>query len=388
MKFFTHPITIAVFVFGALGAFLFLTRPVDAHVLAQQFVDECKDAKNKPTCYETEVPHLYPKYSIKDVFEVVRGIRVLDPEYQFCHVLAHKLGEAAVAKDPDKWFELMPQNPSDGLCSNGFVHGVIGGRFRAEVLDESTITQLLPQFEKACEPRPTWQPSSLDEAICYHGMGHLYMFITDADVPHALSLCEETTQSPTGDFRRVCTEGVFMQIFQAIEPDDTLLVEKIKPKKQNIRNYCATFTDDIFEGACLRESWPEFKDGIIDGSGVGAFCANHPNNDEETKCYQSVFSVLGRQSLAHTDQILHACAQVPEARKPMCYEYGARAILEESRLESTRAIDFCLKTPPNFVDGCIVGLIQTASFTFGTQQNQYQAFCKALPVNYQASCNP
>ncbi|MBX4192236.1 hypothetical protein KW798_01995, partial [Candidatus Parcubacteria bacterium] len=141
----------AVFVI-ALGVFISLNKPVDAQTLAKQAVDECAGAKDKPSCYEKTVPALFPQYSVSEIFKVVRTVRAMDSSYQFCHVLAHKVGEAAVAADPDKWIDLMSLNPTDGLCSNGFIHGVIGGRFRAEVLDDETIAKLLPQFEMACEP--------------------------------------------------------------------------------------------------------------------------------------------------------------------------------------------------------------------------------------------
>src|SRR3989344_3814855 len=213
-----------IFFFAALAALLMWFVLSSRETALVKIVHDCAQARDRSACYEAEVPTLYPQLSVAQVFDIVREIRREDPSYQFCHVLAHKIGERVVAEDPERWIDAIPLNPPDGLCSNGFIHGVVGGRFRAEVLDDETLEKLIPDFSRACEPRKGWQPSSLDQAICYHGIGHLYMFVTDADIPKALSLCERTARGsdPERDFRRVCREGVFMQIYQPLEPDDYL----------------------------------------------------------------------------------------------------------------------------------------------------------------------
>ncbi|MDP3645876.1 MAG: hypothetical protein Q8R25_02210, partial [bacterium] len=232
-----------VFALGAgIGAsYLFPIGVADANAI----VEKCEADQNKTRCYEHEVPTLFPQYSIADIFGVIREIRRLDPSYQFCHVLAHKLGEAIVAEDPSKWLDAMSQNPPNSLCSNGFIHGVIVGRFRNDILDETSIQEAIPDFRRACEPRSSpageWHPSRLDQAICYHGMGHLFTFITNADLRRALDICDAVGESDTGSFFRVCREGVFMQIYQPLEPDDFELVAQlpIKPTKENYRRFCA-----------------------------------------------------------------------------------------------------------------------------------------------------
>ncbi len=181
--------------------------------LARTIVDRCQDEGDRPACYEREVPALYPQRSVEELFDTIRTVRTLYSSYQFCHVAAHKLGEKVVAEDPDAWVDAIALNPADGLCSNGFIHGVVGGRFRAEVLDEKTMTSLMPDFRRACEERSDWQPSSLDRAICYHGMGHLFLFISDGNIDRALATCESATDA---NYRRVCAQGVFMQIYQPL----------------------------------------------------------------------------------------------------------------------------------------------------------------------------
>lgn len=372
------------------GAALLMLQPTsEIAAEAETVVEKCATAGDKVKCYEDEVPNLYPGLGVEEIFDVVRHVRELDPEYQFCHVLGHGLGELVVAEDPRNWIDAIPFNPRDGLCSNGFIHGVIGGRFRAEVLDNETLEKHIPDFSRACEPRDNWSPSALDQAMCYHGMGHLYMFITDADLPNALSLCERTAGGGGSrqDFRRVCREGVFMQIYQPLEPDDFLLIERmaVQPTKETVRKFCARYQRDEYEGACLRESWPFFREEIIDGTGIGEFCSDQPNAEEETACYQSAFAILGRMSLGDTDNILRACGEVPESQQPLCYESGAQAVLEENRDDVSVAIGLCERTPEEHRAPCLQSLVSKVNFNFAATE-QAKNFCDSLPPDMRNGC--
>lgn len=343
---------------------------------AAEFVAKCANhERGSMWCYEQEVPKLYPERSASEIFEVIREIRERDRSYQFCHVLAHKLGELVVAEDVAAWLDAIPLNPTDGMCSNGFIHGVIVGRFRNDTLDEKTLQKTIPDFARACEPRPNWRPSGLDQAICYHGMGHLFMFITGADINRSLSVCDAITRSPTGNFERVCREGVFMQTYQPLEPDDFALLELLpeKPTRDNYRRLCAPYDDDD-EGACLREAWPFFRDDIIAGR-VAEFCSGQPNEAEENKCYESALTIIGRQMLGDSTQSAAACDTVPTPRRGECYTIVAQAILEEDRRQGDEAIAFCEQGGEAVAHVCISSLVSRASWLFGPHSPEHEAFC-------------
>ncbi|MBI5457503.1 hypothetical protein HY971_02135 [Candidatus Kaiserbacteria bacterium] len=374
------------FVFLAFLAAFFFTRTFSPDSSARAIVSECaRLAGDHAPCYESEVPQLYPRLSVSRIFNVIREIRREDPSYQFCHVLAHKVGERVVAEDPTKWVDAIPLNPADGLCSNGYIHGVIGGRFRAEVLTDAMLTTLLPDFKRACEPRDGWDPSELDRAICYHGMGHLYDFITDADLQKALDLCKETTPEDT---RRVCIEGVFMQIYQPLEPDDFLLIKQmpVQPSTTTVRQFCSSFRNPDYVGACLRESWPFFRKSIMDGIGVEAFCSGQPSAELEDLCYRSAFTIIGRLSLGKQEAAARACSKSPEIRQGMCYSVIAQSVLEEDRSDAKGALALCARAPEALVQGCREWLVSQAPFVFGSNAQEYRRFCTELPASLQQSC--
>ncbi len=375
---------------GVLGLVVLLgiwheIRIQNAVSLARTIILRCKSASDHSPCYESEVPKLYPDLTVPQIFDVVREIRREDTTYQFCHVLGHKIGERIVAEDPARWVEAIPLNPPDGLCSNGFIHGVIGGRFRAEVLNDATIQKFLPDFTRACAPRANWQPSDLDRAICYHGMGHLYDFITNADLPKALTLCAETAPE---NFQRVCIEGVFMQIYQPLEPDDFLLIKQmpVQPSTTTVRQFCAAYKDPVYAGACLRESWPYYTKEILDGSSFTKFCAGQPNKEQEDTCYEAAFTIVGRLSLGKPEDAARACGRAPTTRQTACYSIVADAILEEDRLNAKDALAFCARAPGAIADSCILSLVSKARFNFGQDVQEYNLFCAALPASYQQTC--
>jgi hypothetical protein len=352
---------------------------------AQSIVKKCAGPGDHSACYEAAVPDLYPGLSVPQIFDVITDIRTMDPTYQFCHVLAHEVGERVVAEDPNNWIDAIHLNPPDGLCSNGFIHGIIIGRFRNVVVDDATFQKFLPDFIRACEPSDNWNPSDLDRAICYHGMGHLFTYITNADLPVALHYCSEVVPD---QFARVCIEGVFMQIYQPLEPDDYALIAqmKVKPTKDNVRQFCASFKDPLYVGACLRESWPFFESGIQSGKGAQAFCSGQPNAEETDECYQSISSIIGRMSLQDPAQAASACNAIPANQQETCFSFSAQAILEEDRTQVQQAVDLCNRASASVATACLGDLSTRSQFVYGTDTSDHSALCTLMPVDLQAEC--
>ena len=377
-------VSMFVLALGSLFLWASISNAGSVEKYGQTIVETCTQEEVSSECYEREIPKLYPQLSVDKVFDVVRYIRRNDMSYQFCHVAAHFVGERVVADDPNSWTSSMRLNPSDGLCSNGFIHGVIGGRFRADVLTDETLEHHIQDFSRACAASDGWNPSELDQAICHHGMGHLYMFITDADVEKSLSLCERTTDE---QYQRVCIEGVFMQIYQPLEPDDYVLIERLDPKptKDTVREYCARYEEDEHEGACLRESWPFVQEGIWDGTGISEFCSGHPNDEETQKCYVTGITIASRFSLQNDSAATDVCSYIPDEHTGLCFTTFARSLIEEDRSTGTEAVARCMSAPTQYQDVCISNLIATAHFMFGDSSHG-TSFCEAVPPTYTNSC--
>jgi hypothetical protein len=383
-----RPIILLIVVTGLLvGTYFFLHRGSSStDSIARQIVSSCeKSGADHAECYEAKVPELYPRLSVEHIFDVVRTIRQTDRTYQFCHVLAHKIGERVVSEDPNGWVEAISLNPFDGLCSNGYIHGIVGGRFRSEVLDTTTMEKFMPDFIRACEPRNDWDPSSLSRAICYHGMGHLADYITNADLPKALDFCSQVAPE---EYRRVCIQGVFMQIYQPLEPDDFALIAqmKVSPTKKTVRTFCAAFKHPIDVGSCLEESWPLFQDSIFDGTGAASFCSGQPNATETDQCYVSISSIIGRTSLGQPQKTAAACDNFSPDRREVCYSFSASAVLEEDLSDAAPAIALCQRAGEPIASECLSDLLNHSNFTFGNNTAAFGRFCDALPEYLRSEC--
>ncbi len=112
-----------------------------------------------------------------------------------CHAVAHDLGHAALAQANDSVSAALRER-SD-VCGGGYIHGVIERALAASSDPQRDILRV-------CAPR--------QEGICWHGVGHGAMFVTDMNVSRSLALC---AKAPSTLLEHRCGEGVFMQRFNA-----------------------------------------------------------------------------------------------------------------------------------------------------------------------------
>jgi len=358
---------------------------------AQSVIETCKDEKYRPTCYEREIPDLLSVISIEEVFDVLRLVQEKDSSYRFCHVLAHEVGERETAKDPSLWFDVIPRCPTDGLCSNGCIHGATVERFSKEVLSDEEIELAIPDLAIACEPRGDWNPSPLDQAICYHGLGHMGIHITKADIGKSLEICDLIARKEDGrNYEQVCDEGVYMQLFQPLEPEDFALIDELsmKPSAENLSEFCRNNSSSAAEeAACWREGWPFFREKLQSGGGIVEFCSHSPNEEQEENCYGTVLAVLGRTSLDNPEQAVRVCSELPAIRQGQCFSIAAVAVVEEGRKRGVEAVAFCKSAPSEELTGvCYDTLVSRASFVFHPTSPEFGAMCDALPQPWQERC--
>lgn len=356
--------------------------------LAARMVEECKDAPHAQTCYEEVVPPLLEQYEMNEVFDVIREIRRQDSGYQFCHVLAHEIGEHETEKDPEAWMDVLTKCPTDGLCSNGCMHGASVARFANETLSSAQVELAIPDLQIACEPREGWNPSALDSAICYHGVGHLSVHMTAANIPRALEICDAVAQ---GDEHkdRLCDEGVYMQLFQPLEPEDYALIDLLPqtPTKENIEEFCGEYGGEDEKAACWREGWPTHREELETPEGIIAFCSNGPAYNDEARCYTTVLTINARFSLNRPEFMADLCSGVPGKYQEECFEIGSTAIIEENRIDYNTAFSFCERAEDERIkDACYENLTGYVTFVYSPGAPEARAYCEHLPEKWRATC--
>ena len=141
-------------------------------------------------------------------FAKLKSLVAQDPKIAVqCHNLSHAIGDAAYLKY-GSFTAAYAYN--DFMCGSGYIHSLVVNAFKET--DNPT-----PIVKEICAGQ---------DGYCYHGIGHGLMFFTHNDVPKAVAYCNELNDSE--DAAR-CSEGVFMQNFEAGQDDPTPYVYATDP---------------------------------------------------------------------------------------------------------------------------------------------------------------
>jgi len=355
---------------------------------AKQALAKCASDSHRQSCYDEEIPNLMDKptaLSMEDAFEITRLVQKKDKSYSFCHVLGHNLSAKEVGKDTSKWKEIVTRCPS-GVCSNGCIHGGFQERFRSETLTDQQLQEAKKDLLDLCEPRGNWNPTGLERGSCYHAVGHLLMYMTNADLVKSTNLCEEIAKKADGaDYSQVCFDGAFMQIFQPLEPEDFALVKGKQPTKEKVYSFCEEFSGQK-RGSCMSESWPLFRMEIMTPDGLVKFCSE-TIPQEVDRCYTSLFYVLPVQFQFDIEKLHTFCTDLPQKRKTQCFANIASRLIETDYRNIDKSVDLCRNAIPYDTDGaCFQELLLYSTYNFHKGSEEFYALCNALPENWKKKC--
>ena len=386
---------IIVIALGFLNFFVYKLGNISGNISANSLdkyatgiVKKCSSASYKPTCYEKEVPMLMDSISMEEAFQVTRIIQDLDKSYQYCHVLGHELSARETAKDPGKWKDIIPRCPS-GLCSNGCIHGAFQERFRAESLPGDEIERIKPELKHICEPRENWDPTGLESGTCYHALGHLLMYITDADIYNSSKICEDVALDMNGrNWSPLCYDGVFMQLFQPLEPDDFALIAGKEIKKNELSSFCSKFTGEK-RNSCWSEGWPLYRDDIMKPEGLVEFCSGKFVTDinDQRSCYLDLFYVLAAQFQFNIFRMRDFCEGLPNPWKNQCFANFASRMIETDYRNIPTVIKWCSEVlSEDGKDTCFRELIFYSTYNFHAGSPEYSQLCNGLPEPWKKQC--
>ncbi|MAF59419.1 hypothetical protein CL631_01065 [bacterium] len=358
--------------------------------IADEIIETCKNEGYRPACYDVEIPKVMDRgLSMEEAFEVTKVVQDKDDAYLYCHVLGHYLAIKETAKDPSRWKEVVSRAPG-GICSNGAIHGAFQERFRVESLPDAEIEELKLELEGVCEKRENWNPTPLEGATCTHAFGHLTMYVTDANIDKSLILCDEISNNTDGrDLRQLCYDGVFMQLYQPLEPDDFALIEgqEIETKSEAIA-FCDQFDGEI-RGACISESWPLWREDLQSNPQETVdFCSRLKNDPkEEKRCYTAIFYVLTALSNLDEEWVSNYCTGIEASRQPQCFANAASRMIETDWRNIDRAIALC-KVADGFgvSDECYDELLLYSSYNFVIGSEEFDQLCDSLPDPWRGQC--
>jgi len=358
---------------------------------ADTIFQKCSSQGYSRVCYDKEIPRLMETISMEEAFAVARLIQEKDPKYLECHVLAHYLSEREAAKDPSRWKDVVARCPVS-MCNNGCPHGALMARFgnQEEFLSDEQIDEIKPDLMDVCEPRGIWNPTEVERSMCYHAIGHLNMYATNADINKSVDICKEIGVKKDGrNYVQTCTEGVLMSVYQPLGPEDTALVAAIKPSRDKLDSFCANYTGEAFH-ACHREAWPLFFPEILQPLGLKKLCTYTEDEEQQIKCYSTIMNlitvilVIDNNSI---ESLKDFCTGLPDERVGLCFENAARRLIQIDPLYAEKAVEICgVAETVSVGRECYTRLVTYASVSFHLGSEEFIGYCKKLPAPWDKQC--
>lgn len=386
--------TLACIIIGAfLSGIVSKVGQVSAQVRIEQaaraVLAVCEGAPYRPTCYEEEIPKLMDEgVSMEDAFKVTQAVQRTDPSFVYCHVLGHKLSAKEAAKDPSKWKDVAARSPI-GVCSYGGLHGAFQERFRSEWLEPAQFDSFIAEVEGVCKARKGWQPTGVQEASCMHAMGHLTMFVANGEVPNALDLCQRIVDAGGGrDSLPLCFDGVFMQMFQPLEPEDFALVEGVRPVNEaDAVRFCDVYSGDALS-SCTSERWPYSSEVLeSDPQALVHYCAVAPTDTEERFCFLKMVNLMTARKQFSPQQMIEYCAPIKGWRKKSCIVNATSRMLENDLSRAGDALLMCQgETDSATAEACWQHLAVMIPYSIPNESEQFRDLCQALPAPYNEHC--
>lgn len=363
------------------------TRPITEY--AEHVIQECVTSQSREACYDKTIPKLMDTISMEQAFDITREVQKQDPAYIYCHVLGHNVSSRETKKDPSKWMDVIARCPTT-MCNNGCLHGAMMERFKSESLTETQIESVIGDIANACEPRGSWHPREVERSMCYHGLGHLFMYVTRADLNASSALCERVGLKQDGrTYVQTCTQGVFMEIFQPLEAEDIALVRNITPKKDEINTFCKSFSGER-RVACHNESWPLFRSDMERPEGTIAFCSFSNNPLDQTKCYgtaMSYLTVLFAIDQKNIPKLESFCMHLPTLRRGECFGFAAARLVQVDPNLTSTALEVCKGAALSGDDSaCFRSLAEFGIMSFLPGSVELQTYCERMPRQWQGMC--
>ncbi len=377
-------------ILSCITAGFVLLRQPPVVTLANRVLASCSTTAYRSTCYEREIPKLMNHITMEEAFAVTKIVQDKDPEFLYCHVLAHEISFRESAKNPSNWKDVVDRCPV-AMCNYGCLHGSLVQHFRGtDVLTEAQLEEVLPDLRTVCEPRKGFSPSEIDRSMCYHALGHLAMYISGGKPDRSLTICQNVVPNPdTREFMETCAGGVFMTIFQGIDPEDIALVKDIKPQKIQVPEFCSRY--GAYTRQCRQESFALFRDEIATPAGYMTFCSFAQTPKEIEDCTFIVVNDVTVRVLSEPDGIdslTSYCLGVVQDRQELCFAGIAMRMVQIEPLRYVReAQDFCKIAKQHGVgDRCFEGVIFYAAFSFPKGSANWRRYCNGLQNPWKTQC--
>jgi hypothetical protein len=283
------------FIFSFLLLFSF-NYPGRGYKLAAESIQKsCSNSKYKDSCYAEKFYNLSLSRPFSFTHGVLEELDKLDNTVSDCHFIAHSIALAEVIKNPEGWMSLF-KTLDISECSNGFMHGIIEGRGRADknfTINPDTAYAICKEIEIN---RPDKAYFDIHKN-CIHTIGHLILVQEGGDVDKSVNICNALTE----DSKLHCLIAVFMENLQQqnlrVHDIRNSLIFDDTGKKEEI-NRCRKYTGIASEACWQNISWLFNKVNEFNKNKLYEDCSNAPDELTLAKCYSWGASVMSLYRLS------------------------------------------------------------------------------------------
>jgi hypothetical protein len=213
------------------------------------------------------------------------------------------------------------------------------------------------------------------------------MYITNANINKSIDVCNTISKKADGrDYSQLCYDGVFMQIFQPLEPEDFALVKGKQPTRGTLPSFCNEFTGTQ-RGSCITESWPLFKDLFDSPQNMVKFCQME-TDDQKSRCYHAFDYIMAPMMNFDLDKISPLCEGMPTGElKGSCFSDVASRLIEVDYRNIDKSVAACKKGEPYDSENiCYKTLVVYANYNFHAGSKEFYEMCNAMPEPWKTQC--
>lgn len=345
-------------------------NPEEIRVIAKSFYENCRG--KQADCFENEISNkLLAKYKISDILDAVYDYDT----YFSCHAFTHFLGRAIYRKlgnIPDSYANV------NFTCHGGAFHGVMEAYLEQRKVSVESLSG--EDIEATCKDSKSLISKEPEQIYfeCFHGFGHAFMFITDADLLRSLKYCDKMNDI---SFREACYGGALMENSTSSTNTD----HKSVWLKADDKFYPCTILEEKYLNQCYFYQ-----------SNYWIMVSNHDYVRTFSDCYRlggvhRDYCILGlgaNLASLSNEKGMEAAASVCNLGineyKYICIEGAIPSIADRYGGELSKVVEYCQMIAPDLKEFCFGKLGQVAT-RWKKSEKDIDKIC-ANVENYHDAC--
>lgn len=320
---------------------------------AQRIASECAASrKDWRICYMEQFTSLTKISSFAYALSTLRELDRFDLKARECHLMAHAISTAEMAKDPNAWKDYLTKIDAN-YCTGGFIHGTVEGLSRHDpnfTLNENTLPQICEIIKKSVK-------GDGGDQYCAHITGHVLLAEKIGNIADAVAVCDKVPQQ----IRYQCYGGIFME---SVTRDNLVL-----------HGYTADLPTTQQTTADQEKICRQYK-------GLAA-----------TGCWREISHMFGTLNNFNPEKTYAYCNHAKIAKdREECILHAAGLIVRDPQLNNNPQLEastlpaLCKSFNEGKYNRCISEVVNTLMSASTNFADRARKFCDTISPSYQKSC--